>query len=1067
MKDLTTRKTVLGLLMTLVLAFSVQGIADALNFTSQITRRDSTAPHVYTGDPFEIQFSVNLETPQDVNTGVRSERYKAATSTDIGYAADPTTRPRVRVSATITTDIGYQTTDTHYYTVTTGPVDTDTINGVTVALTTNTRTWGVSGTDTLPPGRSWTTPSTTDRGYAADPATRPRVSVPATITVDATGANAYSASDNDTHYYEVTTGPVDTDTIDGVRVRLTTKTRNWATEAQAYYYNAEAVSITPGAITGAGAITILSINGRTVTPDATDGSYTLNEDERWGGTTTAELTSGTIRVRCRAGSTAGAGSITVADATTVADDYPTGASAATAPTAFSITIVNNPLNLATYPTIQSVSEGVLTHNVRNQISVTLTGSNSTFAEVGFEVLSGSPGNLYLNRESGSSSKKLLTYTNSSSVASVYLLPNSRTNQVRVWVSGQNPASTNADYARKVTYTYGFSDLTADLTIGGPGGNGQRGVFNTRLPNPFVVKVIDGTNRGFPGAVVTFTITAPASGAALFPHPDFRAEPVTTGGTQGDAIAGYNPLLIETDQNGEAKVHLKLDASTTTHTVTASYNNATRTFTTTGISAASTTYVLTVDSQHSAQAQSVALRTRAAKPLVVHVLEGGVNPVADVPVRFTVGTGTLSPRREADHLTDAGIIPNLPTDRTIETNARGEAWIDYIAGNTNGPVTIYARAFSHTSGSSFSRIDSANTLTFSVNVGGTPPPPPPAPPEEEEEEDEEEDEEDAGTLIVFPPSLSGAPGEVVQMSVGPSTATIEVVGDVAFILGGGLVSGTATARNVTLPDTAASYNLTVSADGYEDVIVPVTVGTGTGTGTDTQPGTLSITLVGARSGNQQGIQVTAQPAPSSALVVTLSGVINPPTLTIDAGQSSATRIATLPTTTAAHTVTASAEGYTLDSETVPATGSQPPPQQQQPQTVGQASSIRIASEPFPSGTANTQLAQPLRVQVLDANNNGVANVRVIFRVVSGQGRLSPRGNGRAIAVQTNATGEARATYTPLSASSTVRATAARVTQTVTFTITAGSGAPSTSTEPRDPGRGCYNNEPYRYKIRLCR
>ena len=30
MKDLTTRKIVLGMLMTLVLAFSVQGIADAI-----------------------------------------------------------------------------------------------------------------------------------------------------------------------------------------------------------------------------------------------------------------------------------------------------------------------------------------------------------------------------------------------------------------------------------------------------------------------------------------------------------------------------------------------------------------------------------------------------------------------------------------------------------------------------------------------------------------------------------------------------------------------------------------------------------------------------------------------------------------------------------------------------------------------------------------------------------------------------------------------------------------------------------------------------------------------------
>ena len=57
MKDLTTRKIVLGLLMGLVLVFSVQGIADAL--TLEKTAGDlQTKP---AGSTFEITFSVRLD----------------------------------------------------------------------------------------------------------------------------------------------------------------------------------------------------------------------------------------------------------------------------------------------------------------------------------------------------------------------------------------------------------------------------------------------------------------------------------------------------------------------------------------------------------------------------------------------------------------------------------------------------------------------------------------------------------------------------------------------------------------------------------------------------------------------------------------------------------------------------------------------------------------------------------------------------------------------------------------------------------------------------------------------
>ena len=65
MSNLTTRKIVLGLLMVLVLAFSVQGIAEALTFsTSKTGDLETKAPN----EQFTIRFSVSLKG----NTAIRN-----------------------------------------------------------------------------------------------------------------------------------------------------------------------------------------------------------------------------------------------------------------------------------------------------------------------------------------------------------------------------------------------------------------------------------------------------------------------------------------------------------------------------------------------------------------------------------------------------------------------------------------------------------------------------------------------------------------------------------------------------------------------------------------------------------------------------------------------------------------------------------------------------------------------------------------------------------------------------------------------------------------------------------
>ncbi|MDE0681589.1 MAG: T9SS type A sorting domain-containing protein [Candidatus Poribacteria bacterium] len=222
MKNLTTRKIVLGLLVGLVLGFSVQGIADALT----LTETSSLSQSGRMGTPFEVSFRVGLNPPKDINDYNSNSRHTKANATAIGYATGSRIRSNVAVSRTV--DAGYTAGDTHYYT--TSAVDTTTVTGL--AITTNTRNWGVSGTDTLPEGRTWSAGNTVDRQYAG--AERIRSNVAVSRTVDA----GYTAGD--THYY--TTSAVDTTTVTGLAI--TTDTQNWVTESTAYYYNDEAINIT-------------------------------------------------------------------------------------------------------------------------------------------------------------------------------------------------------------------------------------------------------------------------------------------------------------------------------------------------------------------------------------------------------------------------------------------------------------------------------------------------------------------------------------------------------------------------------------------------------------------------------------------------------------------------------------------------------------------------------------------------------------------------------------------------------------------------------------------------------
>ena len=293
------------------------------------------------------------------------------------------------------------------------------------------------------------------------------------------------------------------------------------------------------------------------------------------------------------------------------------------------------------------------------------------------------------------------------------------------------------------------------------------------------------------------------------------------------------------------------------------------------------------------------------------------------------------------------------------------------------------------------------------------------------------------------SAAGTPTAIPAVLTGTATSTQTII--------------TGTATEITLPTAPGSYTLTATASvaGYNPDTETITVAG------PTSLGTISISQIGTPTNGVQTFSITVRrtdgttPAP---LTVTVSGTGFTSSSVPTANGSGAVNI-TLPTTAGLYTLTARATGYTSGPTTVRIAGTGQQQQQQQPAqqqpaqqqpTVSEPDSVGIVGPSQRDGTANTVLDAALIVQVVDDDGDAVADARVIFRVRTGQGRLSERGNGRAVAVQTDSRGYARATYTPMSASSTVEAEARGVTRTVTFTITAsgGSAAPTT----RDSGTG---------------
>ena len=265
-----------------------------------------------------------------------------------------------------------------------------------------------------------------------------------------------------------------------------------------------------------------------------------------------------------------------------------------------------------------------------------------------------------------------------------------------------------------------------------------------------------------------------------------------------------------------------------------------------------------------------------------------------------------------------------------------------------------------------------------------------------------------------------------------------------------VVDTGTATVITLPTTPDDYTITATFSGYDPDTETLTVAASAALGT------FSITTIDAPVNGQQTIEVTVLNANGARASVPVTVTLVGPGIsrTVETTRGSGRAIITIPTTTTSYTLTVRADGYTRKQETFTTTGQRAEVPAPPSGPAGEADSVEIDGSRQRSGTVNEELDAPLRVRVVDANDNGVEDVRVVFRVLSpGRGTFpGARGSGRATQDETDRNGYVSVDFTPISTGNvTVRATPAGGIAPVTFIIDVGEAADDDDTEPPTPSR----------------
>ena len=959
MNNLTTRKIVLGLLMALVLVFSVQGIADAVEFGEATGDLQTITEE---SGLFTITVPVTLG---DNDTAIMNAANQLVS--DDG---------RTRIDSS-----GYKVRD---------------IGGIEYRLIKSNPTGTLVAADTPPLSAAGRAPSAR-RPYYVD-----------------SGGNVFDSNGDDVY---VRTGS-GTDAIPWLYARATGDPADPVSLADRYHYNEEAIKIDiPSGITLTEPVRSTSDVTLTETADSAD-SNNLASDTR------------NIILMGFATST-GKKTIKIIDSTPSSDRPGDAAEMLT----FTIYVVRLRKDISSTASIRlaGVTNGVGVGYYGRSAEQIYRGDSSHYP-VTYTVYNG----IIYAQETVDRQTDDFTDTDgtgdtlvTSSAAQVYMLMGDNTTLVTAQVMGASPNSQTT-----AVYIYGYPTLdVVSGTLTDDANQNQMGEPGEQIGTAFQAKVTDEKEAPVQGVPVKFDVkNKTGAGGTLVPVTNNNGVLTYTIVDSSNKViekprAG-STLYVRTDDVGLAKINFELGSAPGDQVVEVQAVGSTKTI---------------KASTPSAGSQQLSIHTNQRQPGdsnifdLIALVEANEIEQEDVTVRFTTTRGSLKNTPRYPEMGTTGNVDENPAvdgkDVDDLTDSRGRAHVIYDLGDYTGGAEVTA---------SIREGNVRREILFSIRGGGSTRPPPTTP-------------TTPTTPATVTPSLTISVTGTGTTRAATVTATnvqgANVPGLAVALSGTALttprVATTGTPETVTLPSTAGDYTLLATAPGFTVARVNLTVAAAP------QPGTLTIERVGDRIGNQQSIRVTAQTSDgtphSGDLTVTLTGAVNPPTVTTLNGRVAV--IATLPTTTGAHVLTVSATGYGSDSVIIPAVTAQTADTSQTRDTiVGEADSLEIDGQRRRSGTVNE--AAPLRVRVLDANDNGVADVRVTFRVLApGRGRLSDRGNGRATQDQTDRRGYASANLTPSDDGDIiVRANAAGVRDPVTFIIAVGEADDTAPPDTPTPDTG---------------
>ena len=648
--------------------------------------------------------------------------------------------------------------------------------------------------------------------------------------------------------------------------------------------------------------------------------------------------------------------------------------------------------------------------------IAVTSSAGNGALIDFTVVSGS-GKLYIDDMNKVQSTQTIGLDDDT--ASVYLKPpSSGITIVEMRVSGKA-------VARYCTF---FSDYPNLVKVEEPSIDSRTAPVGTRLPDPFIFEVRDGTrsvripadlvSHGLMQVDLSLDTDAGVSFDTVSGSIPIEAQLDIDGTTRSASSVSENSSIsmsdVNVDTSGRIAAYVTFGSNGTTDDWTDA-GSYTLTGTFEGVSVAC--YARATDGLEAAIIEKVSGDKQRVDPesgahpskLVIRVLNSDRQIIRNTPVRFYATVGVVTGPMMS------GQLINETTDEN------GEVSVAFVIGDTSGNAEVTGIINPNT--------QHEKQVIFTIYGRGGAPTPDPTPdpgPIPDPVTIIREVSPPEPRLIIEPSTLTGGPGSTYKLTiraVDASGIAVSVprvaVSNLAFIQAGGQVSPvTITApitANVTLPSTPGQYKLSAAATGYQDATVDITVAAGT----------LSVLIdpVGGAPGTRSTVTVTATNAGgrtrnvSVTLGITTGGGTLSPSLVTTNTNGTAISILTRGRALGDnYFVTATADGYTqrsvlaagervVISETqISATGSTPPAQ---PGASGVAAELNVDDGNQQVGSLNSRLAEPLVVEVLDANDNPVENARVRFRTTIGSGRFSPR------TPRTDEDGFAETTFTPTS------------------------------------------------------